>query len=424
MVGQGVTLTYPATRISFGGTTMPNAKGKSKAEAVRDHLSAHPKATARDVADALSQEGFDVDPRYVSQVKSRAKAAKPKTKKRSKTKEATAKSSGHKAKYPRHTLERTLRIPRAILDQNAGRECTEKDSASFVGITYNKGPYALELSSASKFGLLERSSGKIKLTDLAKMILRPQEEGALLKGLRKAILNAPEISDVYEHYRGENLPDEQFFDNALIDKFGIPQDKLTEFKSIFMDSLKYAKLVEKSNGKYRVIDVSGSADVPVDTEARLKKLGKGITVSSEDTCFLVMPFAEPHGTYYDQVYKQAIQKAGLRAVRADAEIFGTGKIMDQVWRGINAAKILVAELTTRNPNVFYELGLAHALRKPVVLVSSNEDDVPFDLHHIRVIYYNITDPFWGAKLIEKIAENILSAIKIPEEAIFKSVEEE
>jgi hypothetical protein len=41
------------------------------------------------------------------------------------------------------------------------------------------------------------------------------------------------------------------------------------------------------------------------------------------------------------------------------------------------------------------LGLAHALEKPVVLVSSNEADVPFDLQHIRVIYYDVNDPFWG-----------------------------
>ena len=96
--------------------------------------------------------------------------------------------------------------------------------------------------------------------------------------------------------------------------------------------------------------------------------------------------------------------------------------MDQVWNGINAAKVLVAELTSRNPNVFYELGLSHALRKPVVLVSSREDDVPFDLQHIRVIYYDVNDPFWGTKLIEKVAENILSALNNPEEAIFKVAE--
>ena len=97
--------------------------------------------------------------------------------------------------------------------------------------------------------------------------------------------------------------------------------------------------------------------------------------------------------------------------------------MDQVFRGIHAAKVLVAELTNRNPNVFYELGLAHALSKPVVLVSSNEGDIPFDLKYIRVIYYDVNGPFWGSKLIEKIAGNILSAIQNPEEAIFKIASE-
>jgi hypothetical protein len=58
------------------------------------------------------------------------------------------------------------------------------------------------------------------------------------------------------------------------------------------------------------------------------------------------------------------------------------------------------------------------MKKPVVLVSAREEDVPFDLQHIRVIYYDTSDPFWGNKLIEKVAENILSAIQNPEEAVF------
>lgn len=132
-----------------------------------------------------------------------------------------------------------------------------------------------------------------------------------------------------------------------------------------------------------------------------------------------MPFSDPVGAYFQNIYEPAIRRAGLRPIRADADIFGTGKIIDQIWSGINSAKMLVAELTTRNPNVFYELGLAHALQKPVVLVSSNGDDVPFDLKHIRVIYYDVDDPFWGSKLIDKVAENIVSALKNPEEAIFE-----
>ena len=69
--------------------------------------------------------------------------------------------------------------------------------------------------------------------------------------------------------------------------------------------------------------------------------------------------------------------------------------------------------------MFYELGLAHALSKPVVLISSNQDDVPFDLQHIRVIYYDMRDPFWGEKLIAKVSENIVSALKNPGEALLK-----
>ncbi|MCX6624038.1 MAG: hypothetical protein NTY38_23845 [Acidobacteria bacterium] len=135
---------------------------------------------------------------------------------------------------------------------------------------------------------------------------------------------------------------------------------------------------------------------------------------------MMMPFVEPLGGYFTSVYQPAIEKAKLQAIRADAEIFGTGKIIDQIWAGINSARVLVAELTGRNPNVLYELGIAHALRKPVVLVSSNEADVPFDVRHVRVIYYDMRDPFWGAKLIDKVAENILSALRNPEEAILFS----
>lgn len=392
----------------------------SKAEAVRAYLNDHPKAKPQAVADALLKDGLTIKARYVSRIKFLRKKNKHRPKSEVRSQNAAVSATSRQAKYPRHSLERALRIPQAILEQNAGRECSEKESAGFIGVAYNKGPYALEISSAIKFCLLERpSAGRIKLTDIARMILRPQNEGQKVKGLREAILKAPDISDVYEHYRGENIPDEQFFDNALTDKFEIPTDKIAEFKTIFMESLRYAQLIEESNGKHRVLDVSGGSEVSVDTEARLKKLGKGLTVSSEDVCFVVMPFASPQGTYYTTVYEPAIRKAGLRPVRADDDIFGTGKIIDQIWAGITSAKVLVAELTTRNPNVFYELGLAHALKKPVVLVSSNEADVPFDLHHIRVIYYDVTDPFWGTKLLDKVAENILSALKNPEEAIFQ-----
>jgi hypothetical protein len=325
--------------------------------------------------------------------------------------------------YPRHSLEKSLRIPKAILDQNAGKDCTDQESARYCGVKFNNGPYMQEVTSAIRYKLLERpEAGKLKLTDTARKILKPQSSGDVEEGLKYAAINAPVISDVYSHYRGENLPSDEFFNNALMDNFKIPAGKLTEFREIFFSTMRYANLVEDHDGKLRLVDATTDYATPSEPTKALKKLEKSVKVKSEDACFVMMPFAPPLGTYYEKIYKIAIEKAGLTPMRADDDLFGTGKIMDQIWNGINAAKVLVADLTSRNPNVYYELGLAHALHKPVVLISNNQEDVPFDLNHIRVIYYDMTDPFWGQKLVDKVAENILSAIKNPEEAIFKPKE--
>jgi hypothetical protein len=258
--------------------------------------------------------------------------------------------------YPRHSLEKALRIPKAILDQNAGRECTDEESATYCGVKFNKGPYLQEITSAIRYNLLERpESGKISLTETARKILKPQSSGDTEDGLRYAAINAPIISDVYSHYRGENLPDDQFFNNALTDNFKIPTEKILEFREIFFSTMRYANLVEDREGKLRLIDATTDYTTPGESSKTLKKLEKTVKVKSEDTCFVMMPFSPPLGSYYEKIYKVAIEKAGLTPMRADDDLFGTGKIMDQIWTGINSAKVLVADLTTRNPNVYYEL---------------------------------------------------------------------
>ena len=341
------------------------------------------------------------------------------TKKQPKKAAKTKGDEASRAKFPRHPVSKALRIAKAILEQNAGKPCTPAEAAEFVGVGRG-GPFNVEIGSGIKYGFLERpQTGQIQPTALAKKVLRPQAPGDEVEGYRQAILQAPDIAEVYKHYRGENLPDDQFLKNTVVETYKIPAESFLEFKQVFIESLETAQLLAKHSDKLRVVDISADEATSAAPSERIKKLGKAANVGANDSCFVMQPFAPPLGDYYEKVYKPAIEKAGLKPVRADADIFGTGKIMDQVWSGINAAKVLVAELTSRNPNVFYELGLAHALKKPVVLVSSKEDDVPFDLQHIRVIYYDVNDPFWGTKLIEKVAENVLSAIQNPEEAIFK-----
>lgn len=320
--------------------------------------------------------------------------------------------------FPKHSLSRSLRIPQAVLEQNAGKECKYREAASFAKLSYN-GDIAVEISSALKFGLFERvAQGTVRPTDLVRRIVRPQKPGDRIEALREAVLRAPVFSDVYKNYRGENLPEREFLANTAVDTFKVPPDKVEHFLATFLETLKDAELLEEVGDKTRVIDFTHTSNAGTAVgDEQLRKLGKAVSISPTDACFIMMPFAPPVGGYYTTVYEPAIRKAGLTPVRADADIFGTGKIIDQIWTGIKNARVLVAELTGRNPNVLYELGIAHALRMPVVLVSSNEEDVPFDVRHVRVIYYDVMDPFWGNKLIDKVAENILSALRNPEEAI-------
>lgn len=135
-----------------------------------------------------------------------------------------------------------------------------------------------------------------------------------------------------------------------------------------------------------------------------------------DTCFVMMPFGDWFNTYYQEIYIPAIREAGFEPLRGD-ELFSTGSVVEQIWEQLTKATVLLADLTGKNANVFYELGLAHAARKPVVFTAANIDDVPFDLRHLRVIIYDIREPRWAEKLIKEIADYLKNAKSDPEKSI-------
>jgi len=103
-------------------------------------------------------------------------------------------------------------------------------------------------------------------------------------------------------------------------------------------------------------------------------------------CFVLMPFDDSFKPIYDKVIKLTVEEADLDCKRAD-DIFGTNPIIEDIWEYINKARIIIADLTNRNPNVFYEVGISHALGKRVILLAQKIEDVPFDLRHIRCIAY-------------------------------------
>jgi nucleoside 2-deoxyribosyltransferase len=92
--------------------------------------------------------------------------------------------------------------------------------------------------------------------------------------------------------------------------------------------------------------------------------------------FVLMPFDPSFDDIYKFGIKGAAQDAGAYAERIDEQIFTEG-ILDRVFNQINKADVVVADMTGRNPNVFYEVGYAHALGKIVLLLTQDAADIPF-----------------------------------------------
>ena len=141
----------------------------------------------------------------------------------------------------------------------------------------------------------------------------------------------------------------------------------------------------------------------------------------ENSCFVIMPFAPTFQTQYERVIRVAVEAAGLRCVRADA-IYSKPRVMADIWKVLRASRVVIAELTGKNTNVFYEVGLAHVLGKPVIIITRNEDDVPFDLKALRYIYYNTDDPFWGENLKITLTNMLRNLLKEKEYGtVFESI---
>ena len=140
----------------------------------------------------------------------------------------------------------------------------------------------------------------------------------------------------------------------------------------------------------------------------------------EDICFTIMPFGGWRDTYYVDVFKPAIEAAGLVPRRAD-DLYRPGTIINDIWMYTKQARLILADLSSKNPNVLYELGLAHAIAKPAILVTESVDDIPFDLRALRVIEYDKNAPNWGDILKQSITKSIAEVLSAPMKAILPTI---
>lgn len=122
--------------------------------------------------------------------------------------------------------------------------------------------------------------------------------------------------------------------------------------------------------------------------------------------FVLMPFSQDFQDIYKLGIKQTAEDLGIRTERVDEQLYEES-MLERIYQQINASDIIIADMTGQNPNVFYEVGYAHAKGKLCILLTQNTSDIPFDLKQHRHIVYkgSITD------LKDELGTNLQWAIK-------------
>jgi hypothetical protein len=114
--------------------------------------------------------------------------------------------------------------------------------------------------------------------------------------------------------------------------------------------------------------------------------------------FVVMQYTTPFNELFDEVIRPVCSDLGLEAFRA-ADIQRPGLIVQDIVQALRSSAVVIAEISENNSNVFYELGYAHAIDKPTILLARRDADLPFDVSPYRVILYD--DSISGKPIVER-----------------------
>jgi len=138
---------------------------------------------------------------------------------------------------------------------------------------------------------------------------------------------------------------------------------------------------------------------------------------SSPKAFVVMQFAEPYDTFYKEVIQKQAEAAGYEVFRID-EKAGPGVIFQDIQREIEQAEVVIAEITPPNPNVFYEVGYAHALGKPTILLAQRGAQLPFDIRSAKGVVarrqtpQELVDPSGGALDTMPVLREFLKSFRV------------
>jgi hypothetical protein len=279
-----------------------------------------------------------------------------------------------------------------------------------LGKAPDSGPSRQLVTNSAKYGLTKGSyvAEHLELTPDGRAATNPDvpKKDQISARFRLSIENIPPFKSLYERFKGNKLPAQAVLRDALLDS-GYSEDEANAAIDLFLVNAKFLGLLRTIAGAERLLPIehiveelpamSDSAHRPALSPA----VGPGQTAPATATtsewsniCFYISPIGVPdseHRMHADlflgSIIEPAMEELGLTVIRAD-QIGKPGMITSQVLEHVLKSRLVIADLSFHNPNVFYELSLRHASRLPTVQVIREADPLPFDLDQFRTIRIN------------------------------------
>lgn len=334
------------------------------------------------------------------------------------------------AELPRKTLEECLTVAKPVYEVYAGKSASWDEIATTAGIGTKTANTKYLIWGAQAYDLLVKDGENLALSETGRKLFAPNYAEERQEALLKAITIPTILSKFYSEYNGKLLPEGDFLDNVLENRFDIPRDRVEEAKEIILANAQFAGIITSHpNGKRTIrLDASPRTDFQEPDEAQNRQLTGAAEAtdgppaaralpSPDSLCFYITPIGD-EGTeirrHADMLMRHLVEPAfenfGMKVVRAD-RIEKSGLISQQIFEHIVSAKFCVADLSFGNPNAFYELGVRHMTKLPTIQLIRKGDKIPFDVSQGRTITVDMSDIYTIMDRIESARKELVEHIK-------------
>ena len=345
--------------------------------------------------------------------------------------------------FPAFSFEEALTIPNAIQKFASGQKVRRLTLFNQMDKSPDSGISRQLIVNSNKYGLTIGSytAEFLELTpdgNLATNSDTPPKD-KLRARFKLAIENIPIFKMLYDSQKGQRLPASSVLIDLAKDN-DVPSSDANECIEVFIVNAKFLGILKPISGAERIISLEQAID-ELPTLAAKTNEGEVTSTSSAGSipvpevkiavdqdwnkiCFYISPIGEENtetrkhsDLFLGSLVEPALEELKLKVIRAD-KIGKPGMITAQIIEYILKSKLVIADLSYHNPNVFYELALRHVCRLPTVQIIRKIDKIPFDLDQFRTIAIDTTDIFTMVPNLQsykaEIATQVRMALKDPD----------